>query len=284
MKVNVHDLAEQNMYLVAMHLPSERRISKSFPKYIEEFLAGEEEVRLVRGYFYNQLHRLNEKARSIATKYGVRVDPAWYLMNETGLQKFLRDLEKLKVEYDEYQEMLNDFLIHGIIPKFDNDRVKIYPEYTEKIKKYLSERKVEIRPVSITDGILVNVLPLHLDEKTLARVADERLAQELRKTAAEIAKKVEEDIKERIEALDKKLKNAKSIMHLPNARDALLEEIENVQEICSSYGIELPESVQWKINSFYRDLEKKALDSITTPRAKALMKKILQTSTTRIKL
>jgi len=275
MKVNVKALAEQNMFLVAMHLPSEHRISKTLPKYIDEYLAGEEEIRLVRGYFYNKLHRLNEKARDTATKYGVRVDPAWYLMNERGMQKFLRDLEELKKEYKEYERALNDFLLHGKLPKIDNDKVKFYPEYTERIRRYLEENKVEIKPVSVAEGITVNVLPLQLNERTIAKVADERLKIEVRKTVDEIAKKIEEDIKNRLEELEKKLKNAKSVMHLPNVRVAILEEIENVKQICNAYGVELPEMLGYRIQKFYKELERRAMDSMSSPRARALARKLI---------
>jgi len=148
-------------------------------------------------------------------------------------------------------------------------------EYTERIRRYLEENKVEIKPVSVAEGITVNVLPLQLDERTIAKVADERLKIEVRKTVDEIAKKIEEDIKNRLEELEKKLKNAKSVIHLPNVRIAILEEIENVKQICNAYGVELPEMLGYRIQKFYKELERRAMDSMSSPRARALARKLI---------
>lgn len=267
------------MYLVAMHLPSDRRVMKSLPKYIEEYLAGAEDIRLVRGYFYNKLRRLNEKARTLATKHGVRVDPSWYLMSELSLKKFLRDLELLKTEYEEYEKMLNDFLFHGKIPRIDDDRVMLYPEYTEKVKEYLIQNKVEIKPVKVAEGVVVNVLPLQLSPDVIEKVADERLKKEVQKTVDEMARMIEEDVQRKLEELEKKLRNAKSVMHLPHVREALNEEIEDLRQTCETYNIEMPKTLEYRINRFYMDLEKKALGAIKSERARALAKKLLEKQT-----
>ncbi|WP_202320378.1 hypothetical protein [Archaeoglobus neptunius] len=274
MKVKTRAFAEQNMYLVTMHLPSERRISKSLPKYIDEYLAGGEEIRLVRGYFLNKLHRLNEKARTAATKYGVRVDPSWYLMSESGLKKFLRDIDRVREEYDTYEQMLNDFLIHGKLPKIDNERVKLYPEYTERVKEYLAERETEVKPIKIVEGITVNILPLRIDESTIARVADEKLKAEIRKTAEEIRKKVEKDVEERLENLAKKFKNFKRISNLPSVRKAVAEEVENVKTICSEYGIDIPKDMEYKMDAMLERFYGKVTDQMSNARARALVKKL----------
>ena len=197
-------------------------------------------------------------------------------MNERGLQKFLRDLERLKEEYVEYEKALNDFLLHGKLPKVDSDRVKFYEEYTERIKEYLSEREVDVKPVNVADGITVNVLPLQLSPETIAQVADERLKTEIQRTVNEIVEKIEGDIRKKLEDLEKKLRNVRSVMHLPNVRTAILEETENVRLICSVYGVQLPETIEYRIQRFYSELERRAIESIDSPRVKALAKKLIQ--------
>lgn len=274
-------LADTTAFLVALHLPSMQRIAESLPKLIEDERAGTENIWVVKGYFKNKLQYLNEKARTILLRHAARVGMGWYLTSERGLERLISEIDELReTEYKKYERDLANFLLHGKIPDElkGRDDVKLYEEYTELVKRYLEQNGVELTPPRIADGVTLDVLPLALDSKTIERVASERVKVEASKMLEKLSRDFIKDIERRFEELSKKLKRARSIMHVKQTREAIKKEIEALQSLCADMGMKVPPELLRSIERFEKEYEKFVDDvveeRVKSARAQAVLKTI----------
>lgn len=275
--LKINPPADSTAFLVALHLPSMQRITESLPVVLEDEVAGTENIWVVKGYFKNRLHYLNEKARDVVKRNAAKVGLGWYLTTERGVERIVREIERMKKEeYAKYEKELNAFVFEGIIPKelAERDNVKLYADYTELVKNYLAENEVQIEKIRIVDGISIDVLPLTLDSRLIEKVASDVVKREAIKMLDDLANTFVKDIEEKLNALAKKLKKAKTIIHVKQTREALKKEVESIKQLCEDAGVEIPPSMLRLIDKFENEYSK-FVDNVLEERVESTRAKVV---------
>ena len=232
-------------FLVISRLPSKALLDANLPEIFKDVKIGTKQIKLVMGYFYNKLGTLSRKFYTqILPEHAVNAGFG-YIVPKERVSAFLRDVDLLKKEYEEFEQQLKDFLLYGRVPPEvrANKRAKIYEEYLDIVMEYLKRHGAEenvrekIEGLKIADRVRVNLLPFSIDYSIVEEFVDEqvreRVNREIEKLSSEITeaarKRIEEKVKrilERVEKLGVEKLTEKNVEALKRELDVIIREAE----------------------------------------------------------
>ena len=195
-------------FLVISRLPSKALLDASLPEIFKDIKIGKKEIKLVMGYFYNKLGTLSRKFyTTILPSHAINAGFG-YIVPKERVPSFLRDVDLLKKEYEEFEKQLKDFLLHGKVPPEiqANKRAKVYKEYLDIIMEYLRKHKMEeaikrrIENLSIADRVRISLLPFSIDYSIVEEFIDDKVKARVSKEIERLTREAVEAAKKRIEA------------------------------------------------------------------------------------
>jgi len=236
-------------FLVISRLPSKALLDASLPEIFKDIKIGKKEIKLVMGYFYNKLGTLSRKFyTTILPSHAINVGFG-YIVPKERVPSFLRDVDLLKREYEEFEKQLKDFLLHGKVPPEiqANKRAKVYKEYLdvvmEYLKKYGAEEKVrkKIESLNIAGRVRIDLLPFSIDYSIVEDFIDDRVKARVSKEIERLTREVVEAARKRIEAKVKNLLERVERLGIEKltreAVNALRKELEGIIREAEEFGI-----------------------------------------------
>jgi len=230
-------------FLVISRLPSKALLNAALPEIFKNIKIGKKEIRLVMGYFYNKLGTLSRKFYcQILPEYAVDAGFG-YIVPKDKVSLFLREVDELKKEYEEFEQQLKDFLLYGRIPLDLDKRAKVYREYLNIVMEYLKKHgkdedvRKKIEALKIADRVRISLLPFSIDYSIIEEFIDDRVKARVRREIETLSKeivdaarkRIEERVKallERIEKLSVKRLTQKSVERLKSEIDSIIREAE----------------------------------------------------------
>ncbi len=242
-----------NGFLVISRLPSKSLLDTHLPEIFKDTKIGVKQIKLTMGYFYNKLGTLSRKFyNQILPKYAIDAGFG-YIVPKSKVADFLREVDMLKREYEEYEKQLKDFLLHGKVPPevAENKRAKVYKEYLDIVLEYLrkhgkeEEVRKKIESLDITKRIQIRLLPFAVDMRIVEEFVDDkvkkRLEEELASFRKEMANAIRERIKEYMEKLRKNLEKYATSELRKELLERAREDLEKLENEARELGLELPE-------------------------------------------
>lgn len=231
-------------FLVLSTLPSKALLDVAFPEEFKNTRIGTKLVKVVSGYFYNKLGSLSRKFY----KYILEKHAVWagfgYIVPAHKVREFIRDVEELRKEYENFEVQLREFLEHGKIPEGVSERAKIDPEYVELVKEYLREKGiVNVRVPEITERVKIRLVPFSIDMKMVEEYLEDKavksVQKELEAVKQEMFENLRNELEEKMNVIFEKLKNYEKIRMSKTALRKLKEDINNVINTAEDLGVEI---------------------------------------------
>jgi len=192
-------------FLVISRLPSKALLNAALPEIFRNIKIGKKEIRLVMGYFYNKLGTLSRKFYcQILPEYAVDAGFG-YIVPKDKVSLFLREVDELKKEYEEFEQQLKDFLLYGRIPLDIDKRAKVYREYLNIVMEYLKkhgkdeEVKKKIESLKIAERVRISLLPFSIDYSIIEEFVDDRVKARVSKEIETLSREIVEAARKRIE-------------------------------------------------------------------------------------
>jgi len=237
-------------FLVISRLPSKALLNAALPEIFRNIKIGKKEVRLVMGYFYNKLGTLSRKFYTqILPEHAVNAGFG-YIVPKERVSAFLRDVDLLKKEYEEFERQLKDFLLYGRVPPEvrANKRAKVYEEYLDIVMEYLKKHGAEenvrekIEGLRIADRVRVNLLPFSIDYSIVEEFVDEqvkeRVNREIEKLSSEIVEAARKRIEERVKRLLERVEKLGAEKLTAGNMESLRNELEGIVREAEEFGID----------------------------------------------
>jgi len=243
-------------FLVLSTLPSKALLDKTLPEEFKNTRIGTKFVKVVRGYFYNKLGTLSRKFyKSILEKHAVYAGFG-YIVPAHRVQMFIRDVDELRKEYEEFERQLKEFLTEGKIPDI-SDRAVIDTDYFELVKEYLRNYGIDnIEVPKISERVKIRLVPFSVDmsmvEEYLEEKAIKSVQKEIEAVKQEMFENLREQLEEKMNVIFEKLKNYERIRMSKAALKRLKEDINTVIKTADDLGVSVH-----RVNAL-----KKTLDAI----------------------
>jgi len=234
-------------FLVIHDLPSEGRLDAHLKEVFKGFEIGNKQIKLVTGWFYNRLKSLRRKYYNILNEHAVYVGFG-YIIPTFKLRSFIKKIEELKKEYEDYERKLKAFLLEGKIPDDIDERAVIDKEFTKLVKEYLKEQGVDvehkIKSITIVDGFKVRLIPFSLSYEFIQDFVDEKIRNEVltqvEKVRRELVENVRREIEEKARAiLNKLVKYVEQKAFTDYIVESLKREVEEVKKLASEFGVKV---------------------------------------------
>ena len=273
-------------FLVISRLPSKALLDASLPEIFKDIKIGKKEIKLTMGYFYNKLGTLSRKfytnilpAHAVNAGFG-------YIVPKEKVPSFLRDVDVLKKEYEEFEEQLKEFLLHGKVPPEvqENKRAKIYKEYLSIIMEYLRKHGMEkivrerIENLRIADRVRISLLPFSIDYSIVEEFVDEkvkkRVNMEIERLSSEIVEAARKRIEERVAGILERIEKLTIKKLTKEGAESLRAEIEDIIKEAEEFGIDTrPLRMLSNVLESPKEFARKAMEvKASSGRLKALIK------------
>jgi len=236
-------------FLVVSKLPSKALLDANLPEIFKDIKIGTKQIKLVMGYFYNKLGTLSRKFYcQILPNYAVDAGFG-YIVPKERVPAFLRDVDLFKREYEDFEQQLKDFLLHGKVPPEveANKRAKVHREYLNIVTEYLREHGVEkrvkerIESLKIANRVRVNLLPFSIDYSIIQDFVDEkireRVSREIKEIATEITESARRRIEEKVRAILERVEKLGAERLTQQNIDVLKAELEGIIKEAEEFGI-----------------------------------------------
>ncbi len=271
-----------NGFLVLSRLPSKALLDAHLPELFKGTRVGTKQIKLAMGYFYNKLGSLSRKFYvQILPRHAINAGFA-YIVPRERVAAFLRDIDQLKREYEEFEQQLKDFLLYGRVPEEveRNKRAKVYTEYLDIIREYLRQHGREelirerVESLDIAGRVQVRLIPFAVDMSLLYEYADEqvrrRLEEEIEALRRDIAEATKAKIRERAREIIKRLEAIARAKAAEELLKRVREEVEELEKMARSLGVESEELAALKELIATEDLQKLVVEA-AEGRLKALL-------------
>jgi len=227
-------------FLVVATLPSKSLLEKSIPKFLQDTKIGKEVIRLLQGYFYNKLGTLSRKFYTVILPTYTIKTVFGYILPPMFLNEFMREIEKLKKEYEKYERDLEAFLREGKIPDDASETAEFYAEYIELIKKYLQINEISVP--EIASRVRIDLIPFIISRRVIENLAHERVREDMfalfEDTKTEIYNAVVRNIEETLNSIAKRIKEYQVKTLTKKAVKAIREDVERAVAIAYQYNID----------------------------------------------
>ena len=278
-------------FLVVSTLPSTALLDQHLPEIFKNEKVGVKEIKVVRGWFYNRLNTLARRFYcSILPRYAVNAGFG-YIVPATKVKGFVEEVEKLKKDYEKYEEQLRAFIERGEVPEKLDNRAIVEPEYLELVREYIrqvvkeiegEEKDVEIRVPRIAERVRVRLIPFSLDVGLVRDYLDaevvERIQNEIYETKKEMVEAARKEIDEKLRGIYERLKAYEERKLKKQTVRALRRDIEDVIE--TARGLEMDIEGMERLKAIAEALEAEevaegAAVQEAEGRVRALLKEVL---------
>ena len=245
-----------NGFLVISRLPSKALLDTHLPEIFKNVKVGTKQVKLVMGYFYNQLGVLSRKYyNTILPKYAVNAGFG-YILPKEAVADFLDEIDALKNEYMKYERRLKNFLTTGEVPEElrNNKRAKLYREYLDIIREYLKKYGKEedfrrlVEEIRIASRVNITLLPFSVNMAVLEEFIDESVKERIEKELLEYRKQMEKAIKKKtrevVRDVMKKLKSMAKKKYTEEQLEHLRKEVTRIEKMILNMGLDVPPELE----------------------------------------
>ena len=229
-------------FLVLSTLPSKALLDKTLPEEFKNTRIGTKFVKVVRGYFYNKLGSLSRKFyKSILEKHAVYAGFG-YIVPAHRIQMFIREVDELRKEYEEFERQLKEFLTEGKVPDDVSDRAVIDTDYVELVREYLKDYGIdEIDVPKISERVRIRLVPFSVDMSMVEEYLEEKAVQSVQKEIEAVKQEMFENLRKQLEEkmniIFEKLKNYEKLRVSKAALKRLKEDINSVIKTADDLGV-----------------------------------------------
>jgi len=237
-------------YIVVSRLPSKALITKTLPKVFKDVKIGQEEIKLLTGYFHNKLGTLAGKFYKLVQTYGVYAGFG-YIIPESVADEFLREVDKLKKEYEEYEEELKAFINEGKIPEDVRKDAKFDVEYLNIVMEYLRDVGVEkVEIPSIADRVFIHLVPFALDMDILREYMDKEVSERVEREIEEIKNKIvtsaEKELEEKLKRIVDRIVKWEREKITKRSLKRFAKELDAISKTCNDLGVRMDKVIALK--------------------------------------
>ncbi len=234
-------------FYVAYSLPSQRLLESSIPEYYKDTEVGKIVAKIIRGYFYNRLVYLRTKFLNILKKYAINVGFG-YILPADRVDKFMKEVEELIKEYEEYEEDLRLFIEEGkisdrVTESIEKRNAKVDIDYFNTVLEYLKKKypDFKVKTPNIVDRVIIRLIPFYMD----VGLIEEYMGEEVKRTVEsriyevsnQILEEIRKDIKKKLEKIIERLEIYAEMEYKRENVERLRASIDNIERELESIGI-----------------------------------------------